>query len=221
MNNPGEPIGQVIGLFTGKIEHLWVGKQPSAIAKKPVNGPCRIKTTGLYGDTCADLTVHGGPDQAIHHYAAEHMAFWQNRFAEDHAKFFPGCFGENIATTGLDETNLCIGDVLQLGSARVQVSQGRQPCWKLDAHLGRNDMAHAFRLTCKTGWYYRVLEPGFVEMLSFMHVIERPAPKWPIHAVIEARFRHGIELETAQELADLAPLSAEWRSYFRGVAQET
>lgn len=221
MNNPGEPFGQVIGLFTGKAEHLWVGKEPSAIAKTPVQGPCRIRATGLHGDMCADLTAHGGPDQAIHHYAADHMAFWQERFAPDREKFTPGCFGENIATTGLDEKNLCIGDVLRLGTARVQVSQGRQPCWKLNAHLDRNDMAYSFRKTCKTGWYYRVLEPGFVELQSFMHVVERPAPEWPIHTVIEARFGQTIRPDTAEKLAELAPLSGEWRTYFRQVLESS
>lgn len=168
---------------------------------------------------CADLSVHGGPDQAIHHYAADHMPFWQSRHAEQAATFVPGCFGENVATTGLDEQTLCIGDVLSMGSARVQVSQGRQPCWKLDAHIGRKDMAYAFRKTCKTGWYYRVLEPGIVTPESFMHVIERPAPQWPIHAVISARFSREVSRDTAEQLSVLAPLSAEWRAHFRPLAQ--
>jgi len=219
MFDPGHPFGEIVGLFVGKTETLWPGQAPSAIAKKPVRHACHITMTGMDGDECADPEAHGGPDQAIHHYASDHMPFWAARHPEQAAPFVPGCFGENVSTTGLDERSLCIGDVLSMGSARVQVSQGRQPCWKLNAHIGRDDMAHDFRKTCKTGWYYRVLEPGIVSPDSFMHVIERPAPEWPIHDVITARFSRDVPPDTAQELADLATLSAEWRSHFGALGQ--
>lgn len=218
MSYSGDPFGQINGLFIGIVETLWPRLAPSAIAKKPVQGACRIIRTGLEGDMCADMGVHGGPDQAIHHYASDHMPFWRSQHAEQAVTFVPGCFGENVATTGLDEHTLCIGDVLTMGSARVQVSQGRQPCWKLNARIGRKDMAYAFRKTCKTGWYYRVLETGVVTPESFMHVIERPAPQWPIYDVIAARFSRDVPSETAQKLSDLAPLSEEWRAYFRDLS---
>lgn len=221
MSYSGDPFGQIIGLFTGTAEARWSGKAQSAIGKKPVQGDCQILETGLEGDTCADLSVHGGPDQALHHYAADHMPFWQSYHAEQATTFKPGCFGENVATTGLDEHTLCTGDVLTMGTARVQVSQGRQPCWKLDAHIGRKDMAYSFRKTCKTGWYYRVLEAGTVKPDSFMHVIERPAPQWSIHDVIAARFSREIPDSTLEDLANLALLSAEWRTYFRQQMQRT
>ncbi len=214
MSYTGDPFGQIVGLFTGRVETLWPGQAPSAIAKTRVEGLCHITASGLAGDMCADLSVHGGPDQAIHHYAADHMPFWQSRNKQQAAAFAPGCFGENVATTGLDEHNLCIGDVLSMGTARVQISQGRQPCWKLNAHIGRKDMAYAFRKTRKTGWYYRVLEPGVVTPDSFMHVVERPAPQWPIHDVITARFAREVSQDTAQQLSALAPLSAGWRAHF-------
>ena len=215
MSYSGDPFGQIVGLFTGRVQTLWPGQAPSAIAKTRIEGARQVTASGLQGDMCADRTVHGGPDQAIHHYAADHMPFWTTQFAQHTTTFVPGCFGENVATTGLDEHNLCIGDVLSMGTARVQVSQGRQPCWKLNAHIGHKDMARAFRTTCRTGWYYRVLEPGVVTPDSFMHVMERPAPEWPIHEVIAARFAREVSEETAQRLSDLAPLSAAWKSYFR------
>lgn len=177
MSDSGAPFGQIVGLFSGKATTLWPEKAPPAIAKKPLRWVCHINKTGLEGDECADLQAHGGPDQAIHHYAADHIPFWASRHPEHATAFVPGCFGENVATEGLDECSLCIGDVLSMGSARVQISQGRQPCWKFNAHIGRNDMAYEFRQTCKTGRYYRVLEPGIVTPDSFMHLIERPAPE--------------------------------------------
>ncbi|UWR24057.1 MOSC domain-containing protein [Sulfitobacter sp. S190] len=204
----------MVGLFTGKIQTLWDGKPASAIAKSARTGRCQITELGLDGDAQADPSVHGGPDQAIHHYDADHMAFWQSRYPDYATRFAPGCFGENIATTGMDEHTLCIGDVLSLGSARVQISQGREPCWKLDAHLGLPDLAYRFRKTQRTGWYYRVLAPGTVTPDAFMHVIERPAPDWTVHAVTAARFDPHLPTERAQRLADLAPLSRRWRHDF-------
>lgn len=80
-------------------------------------------------------------------------------------------------------------------------------------------MAYDFRKAFKTRWYYRVLEPGIVTPDSFMHVIERPAPEWPICDVITARFSRDVPPDTAQKMADLATLSAVWQTSFRELVQ--
>src|SRR5690606_20539649 len=122
-----------------------------------------LTKTGLCGDEQADLTVHGGTDKALHHYAADHYQVWQAIFPDIAERFVPGGFGENLSTTGIDEETLCIGDVIRIGEAVVQITQGRQPCWKLSAHIGRDDMAARFQKSGRTGWYYRILQEGFIE----------------------------------------------------------
>ncbi|MEL6465389.1 MAG: MOSC domain-containing protein [Pseudomonadota bacterium] len=212
------PAGLVTGLFTGKVAHPWDGREPTAIAKAPQHGPVHIGPLGLDGDEQADTRVHGGHDQAVHHYADEHHTHWVQTFAEDATRFHPGNFGENISSTGLTEETLCIGDVLSIGTAIVQVTQGRQPCWKLNAHIGREDMAYQFRKTARTGWYYRVIEPGKVSTGDRIELQERPLADWTIADVTRAHFAARLDMKKAAQLAALEPLSARWRESFRAKA---
>lgn len=206
--------GQIVGLFVGRAEERWPGKPPSAIGKQPVAGPLELGATGFVDDSQADLKVHGGPEKAVHHYASEHMDYWRAAYDAPAGRFAPGCFGENISTRGLDETNLCLGDILSLGSARVQVCQGRQPCWKLNAHTGLGDMAMRFQKTGRTGWYYRVLEGGRVSVGDSMTVLDRPHAAWPLERLIAARFDPAIGTGMAAELAAMTALSESWRAAF-------
>ena len=219
MRQSGSETAQVVGLFIGKTAYPWAGKPGSAIAKSAHYGRLGVSILGIEGDEQADPEVHGGPDQAIHHYASEHMSFWNAELPGQGKPFRPGCFGENVSTIGFTEETLCIGDILTLGTAIIQVSQGRKPCWKLDAHIGQPGVAYRFQKTARTGWYYRVLETGTVEPGGEMSVLERPEPRWPIIKVTRARFDPTLDRDTAQELAELAPLSRVWRTHFRKVVE--
>ena len=72
----------------------------------------------------------------------------------------PGGFGENLVVDGVTEAGICLGDRFRLGGALLEVSQGRQPCWKLNLRFDRPDMARLVQETGRSGWYFRVLEPG-------------------------------------------------------------
>ncbi len=207
-------LGEVTGLFVGKVEERWPGKLPSAIAKHAVSGPLKLNMTGFEEDSQADLAVHGGAEKALHHYAAEHYEFWKLEFPELSARFKPGGFGENISTTGLTEHDFCIGDIIKLGNSTVQISQGRQPCWKLNAHTGNDKMAYRFQKTGRTGWYYRVLEPGTVELGDQIILMERPNEIWTLSKLITARFNRAISPEDASALAELPQLAQGWRDVF-------
>ncbi len=224
--NTDTPSGTIIGLFVGQPQDRWPGRPPSAIAKQPVDGPLAVDAHGFSNDQQADLRVHGGPEKALHHYASEHVAFWRKTFPDSAGQFAPGCFGENISTTGLTEDNLCIGDILRFGSAGVQICQGRQPCWKLNAHIGNDAMAAHFQKTGRTGWYYRVVEGGTVAVGDPMTLLERRHPEWPLRRLINARFDPRLATALARELAGLEALSESWRSAFakksdRGFTENT
>lgn len=208
------PSGKIGGLYMGKVEHKWEDNTPTAIDKKIVDHAVDITFIGFNEDQQADLTVHGGPEKAIHHYPSDHMAFWRELFPDHASKFVAGCFGENISTTGLDETNLCLGDILKLGTATVEICQGRQPCWKLSEHLDLIPLAMQFQKSGRTGWYYRVLEEGKVQAGDVITVIKRPLPNWTLKRLIKARFNPKIDIQTAEELCDLPALSESWKAAF-------
>ncbi|MCX2725871.1 MOSC domain-containing protein [Roseibium salinum] len=204
----------ILNLFIGTPEHRWEGRAPSAIARRRADGPQDVLETGLAGDKQADLTVHGGPEKALHIYPSEHYAHWQAEFPEKARAFRPGGFGENISSEGFVEEDLCIGDIFSAGSARIQISQGRQPCWKLNMHTDNPGQAAAFQKTGKTGWYFRVLEPGTLAAGDEIALIDRPCPDWNLREVILARFDPRLDPSVALALSQVAQLAEPWRAAF-------
>jgi MOSC domain-containing protein YiiM len=182
----------------------------SAIDKHALAGAVAIGELGLAGDEQGDPRVHGGPDKAIHHYAFDHYATWRDELGELPLLRAPGAFGENVSTRGLDETVVCLGDLFRLGSALVEVSQGRQPCWKLDDRFGVPGMARRVQAGGRTGWYYRVLEPGVARAGELLRLVERAWPEWPLQRLNRLLFDRVLapaQLEPALRL----PLVPSWR----------
>lgn len=156
------------------------GDEGSAIAKVPISTAAQIGPLGLAGDEQADLVHHGGVDKAIHHYPRDHYPHWQAMLGDHPLLHGEGAFGENISTLGLLETEVCLGDRFRLGSALVEVSQGRQPCWKLDHRFARRGVMAEVVRTARSGWYYRVIESGSVAPGETIELIDRPLPEWSV-----------------------------------------
>lgn len=207
-------LTHVQSLYVGRVQSPWPNKAPSAINKRLVEGPIKLAEKGFYGDEQADPRHHGGPDKAVHHYAADHYTYWREQLGSN-PRFQPGGFGENISAFGLTEQRVCIGDVFTLGDALVQISQGRQPCWKLNAHTGIPDLSHRFMSTALTGWYYRVITPGTVAIGDELKLLKRPNPGWTVKKVTEARFNPRRDNALARDLATLPYLSLGWREVFQ------
>lgn len=196
------------------------GDEPSAIGKLAQSGPVAVTRLGLAGDFQADRVHHGGPDMALHHYPRDHYGYWQG-FVGDHPLLHgEGALGENISTLGLSEDQACIGDRYRLGSAVVEISQGRKPCWKLGHRLGDPRVTAEVVRTGKAGWYYRVLEEGQVAAGDSLEVIERPEPEWSVARVFDLIVAGGHKADPAgiAALARLDVLSAEWRRRAAGLA---
>src|SRR6516225_3145171 len=101
-------------------EVVWKGiTVQTAIFKEPVAGAVTIRELNLAGDQQADLTVHGGLEKAVYAYPAEHYEYWRKQLSD--VSLLWGVFGENLTTEGLREETLCIGDVLKVGSAVLQI----------------------------------------------------------------------------------------------------
>lgn len=180
----------------------------SGIAKTPVAGPVHLGLTNLTGDEQADRESHGGPDKAVLAYAASHYPLWRADLGRD----LPfGAFGENLTVLGLDEGTVCLGDVFSLGAARLEVSQPRQPCWKLARRWGIHDLTARVEATGRTGWYLRVLEEGSVEAGQPLRLIARPHPEWTVARATAAMRNRKADPHSAAALAACPALSASWR----------
>lgn len=203
----------ISALMTGKARRFGDKGEPSAIAKSPVVGARHVTFLGIEGDEQADLTVHGGTEKAIHHYPRDHYGWWADRLGDHPLLAGPGAFGENISTEGLVEREACIGDRYRLGSALVEISQGRQPCWKLGHRFGVASVTATVVATRRSGWYYRVIEEGAVAAGDVLELVARPLPDWSVDRVF-ALLVGGAgkrEPEALRALSEMDVLAATWR----------
>ena len=189
------------------------GDEQSAIFKHPVAGPVAVGPLGLEGNGVADKQHHGGVEMAIHHYPHDHYMAWAEELGGHELLATPGAFGENITTDGLTEADICIGDRFRLGNALVEVSQGRQPCWKIDHKFQRQGITARVLETVRCGWYYRVIEPGAVAEGDALELVEREYESWSVERVFRAMFHKGAPREELVGVARLELLSQGWREY--------
>jgi MOSC domain-containing protein YiiM len=187
----------------------------SGIFKERVAGPVWLGRLNLAGDGQADMRNHGGPDRAVLAYSADHYPLWREEL--DRRDLAHGVFGENLTIAGLTEDTVCIGDSFALGDAVLQVSQPRQPCWKLERRLGQPGLVEMVLATGRGGWYCRVLREGYVEAGTSMVRLERPFPEWTITRAHDAMRRRGEDPESAARLALCTALSAGWREVLQGI----
>jgi len=204
---------EILALLSGRIAPFRANDEPSAIAKSPVSGPVTIGAMGLAGDEQADLRVHGGIEKALHHYPFDHYPAWNEELVGHSLLAAPGAFGENISTLGLLETEVCIGDRFRLGTALVEVSQGRQPCWKQGHRFGLPEVTARMVETRRNGWYYRVIEPGAAQAGDRLELLARPLPEWNVARVFGLLIAgdHKRDPAAVRALAAIEVLAAPWR----------
>jgi MOSC domain-containing protein YiiM len=199
--------GSVVSVQVGHVAPLGPRHVPSAFVKRPIAGAVMAKQLGLVGDQQADLRVHGGPDKAVYCYPVEHYVKWLKERPSNEALLMPGGFGENLTTRGLDEDLVCIGDVLRFSGVTAQVTQPRQPCFKLGLRFQDQRMLREMLRSGRSGWYLRVLEVGLVEAGASITIIGRPNPSWSV-ARLKHLFGSHVTVEELAELAELPGLAA-------------
>lgn len=214
--------GQIVSLQVGQPqenrseisdghESVWT----SAICKQPVSGRSALGVLGLDGDAQADMKNHGGRDKAVCCYSQEHYVSWREALGLDESVFTFGAFGENFTVRAMTEEAICIGDVYAVGSAKVQISQPRMPCFKLGRRWDRPHLPNDSKDSGRTGFYLRVLEPGDVGPGDEMVLRERPLPDWTVARINNAMYVRKDDEALADILGRLPLLAEAWRSPFR------
>ncbi len=199
----------VLAVCTGPAVPYARGSR-SGIHKTPVHGRVRATVLGLQSDAQGDLRLHGGPEKAVHHYPYEHYAAWRAELDDHSLLDAPGAFGENLHSQGLSEATVCLGDQWRVGDALLEVTQARQPCWKLNERFAVPDMAWRVHRAHRTGWYYRVLEEGDLWAGTALVLHARPYPEWTLERLLELLYRPVLESSELRAALDL-PLPAAWQ----------
>ncbi|PQP82524.1 MOSC domain-containing protein [Paenibacillus sp. PCH8] len=180
----------------------------SGIVKHPVSDAVFLSFTGMTGDAQADLVHHGGPDKAVCVYDYSRYPALEQLMDR---KLDWGAFGENLTVEGCAEEMVRIGDVYELGQAQVQVSQPRQPCFKLAVRYDYKELPVYFQESGHTGFYFRVLQEGEVRPSSiFRRISTDPASM----TVLEANWimhQGKQDAEGIRALLAISALSDSWR----------
>ena len=184
----------------------------SAIRKQPVTGRIFLDTLGFSGDGSADKYHHGGPDKAVCVYCADHYPFWEKELSR---KISCGAFGENLTVAELNESNMHIGDVFQIGEAKLQCTQPRQPCRKLMKIFDWKEMIARVKNTGFTGFYCRVLKSGWVHPKDSIELLKSDSAGFSVEQANRLRYEDRRNYDRMKELLAVEALSEEWREYFQ------
>ena len=160
----------------------WQGRKvTSAIWKEPVRGLVAVGGVNVAGDDQADRRVHGGPDKAVYAYSVEDYSWW----AQQLGPLEPATFGENLTTAGIDLGASHIGDRWRVGSALLEVSQPRQPCFKLGMRMNDESFPGVFERARRPGAYLRIVEEGTLQPGDAIDVTPAELPAVVISSLVE------------------------------------
>lgn len=210
---PLPPPARLEQIRTGAVKLLGYSGIRTAIDKAAIDGTHFIGPHGLDGDAHAE-SFHGGSEKAILQYDSDHYAKWRQEFPDAAERFVPGGFGENFVAAGINETNVCIGDIFRVGAALIQVSEARQPCFKLNHRFGQPNVSRRAQATGRTGWLYRVIAPGAVTVGDAIELQQRPHPAWSVSRVQHFLYDEIGNRDAARILSELPLLSPGFRALF-------
>lgn len=157
----------------------WNGKTiTTGIYKYPVDEPILLQKEEVANDTVVDRENHGGIYKACYLFNANNYAFWKKQYPNLNWDW--GMFGENLTVTNLDESIIRIGDIYRIGHALVQVTQPREPCYKLGIRFKNQSILKKFIEHQKPGMYARVIEDGEVTKGDGVQLVKRSNNKLTI-----------------------------------------
>jgi len=184
---------------------------PSGIFKEPADGRIPLHLESLEGDVQVDRRYHGGREKAVYAYSSEHNAYWAHELGVGEP-LPPGYFGENFTTRDLLEEDVAVGDVFRVGTARVQVTTPRTPCFKLGLRVGSPRFLKTFLASGRLGFYLRVLHEGDVGAGDAIERIDRVANPLKISELIRLLYFHPVEKSSLESALEAGALGAGLRS---------
>ena len=211
------PAGKVISVNVGTVREFDYGGRPakSAIWKSPVSGRVPARGVNLAGDEQADRRAHGGPDKAVYAYAIEDTRWWERNIGR---ALGYGEFGENLTTEGIEVNDALVGERWQVGTAVLEVSEPRVPCWRLGVRMNDKMFPRRFAEALRPGPYLRIVVEGDVGAGDEIRVVERPDHDLTIRDVFRIYTRDHDEVE---RLVAVPRMSESWRRWAQEFLQKT
>lgn len=200
----------------GEAEKLVADHQSTktAFRKQPIQTESIFLTlTGFVGDMVEDKVHHGGNDKAICCYSADRFPYWKNELNFD---LEASAFGENLTLVGKSslEEHVFIGDRYQLGTAIVEVSEPRGPCYIIGIRYNYKPFSLLCQQTGYTGFYLRTIKEGIVKKTDeLVHLSSHPE-KISVQHVNHIRYHDAKNKSELERLTHLKELTLDWREKF-------
>ncbi|MEM9077355.1 MAG: MOSC domain-containing protein [Bacteroidota bacterium] len=192
----------------------WNGEtHTTGIFKYPVNQALTLQEEIVENDTIADRRVHGGIFKACYLFSSDNYPFWKEKYP--HLDWKWGMFGENLTVEGLNESILRIGSIYRLGTALVQITQPREPCYKLGYRFGNQGILSEFIEHAAPGTYVRVLESGQVAKGDEVELVEESKSPLTVKQFYKLLFSRQKDTELLQLAVDNEALPLRKREKLR------
>ena len=203
------PGGKVLSVNVGRVREFEYNGRParSGIWKSPVAGRIAARGVNLDGDDQADRKVHGGPDKAVYAYAIEDIRWWEQELGRS---LQPGEFGENLTTEQIDVNGALVGEHWEIGTAVLEVSEPRVPCWRLGVRMNDKMFPRRFTEALRPGAYLRIIVEGDVGEGDEIRVVDRPKHDLTVGDVFRIFSRDRDEVE---RLVTVPGMSESWRQW--------
>lgn len=191
----------------------YMGKTTTTgIFKEPVRGRIMLRTLNLDGDGQADLKAHGGMYKAAYVYSIENYDYWKRELGRTDFSF--GQFGENFTVEGMLDDAVYVGDQFRVGSALVEVTQPRVPCFKLGIKMRMPEFPKMFLATGRPGFYLRVLEEGEVGAGDVVAAVKTDPLRMTVQEICHLLYFDQQNVEGAKKALRIRALSRGWRRSF-------
>ena len=210
-------IVESLNIGLPKKENFYGKEIITGISKQPAAGSLHLGKLGFENDGVGDLKHHGGDDKAVCVYSLDHYPYWEDALG---IRLPVVAFGENLTVSSLHEDDICIGDIFQLGTAVVQVSQPRQPCRTLTARYGRDNLIKLVVDSGRTGLYFRVLEEGIVKKGDELILKERDPRSISVSFSNHTYHHDRKNCEAIEKVLAVPALSASWLKSFQELKEK-
>lgn len=192
---------------------VWNGREIlTSIFKTPVHDRRKVSHVNIEGDEQSDLNVHGGIYKAVYAYDISHYQHWKKILQREDWNY--GLFGENLTTSAMPDDEVCIGNIYQIGTTKLQVVQPRFPCIKINVRFNLPDMVERFIEQQRSGIYFKIIEEGFMQVNDEIKLIERSPFDVTVQEYAACYYSKGSDKKTVATLLSIPYLPERQRRTF-------